>query len=362
MTTREQSLLVAVGGLVLGGFIVYTIVDNFLLAPAALADRAIPDLEEKIADHKRVISRKDTYARDLRGYAGRTFGETESDVIETMRAHILGLARDSGINTQLDWDTSPFRGGRQRGVYHEVGWTVSARGSLTSVVNFLHLLQNDPHLHRIDAFSVSPMPRHSDMRINLRYASLVLAPKVVPKGRSATSQPTSQPAFPTLAGAARKQYTAITLRDLFRPYVKTPLVRRTTPKPKPKPPVPKPKPPVKVPVETRLKVVSLAMLDGKPEVCVMHIDTMALTRYAEGDELLGGLIEMVDYRPMPHAENPKILSTSRAIVKVGEAYWAVELGQTLSQKRRLDAAQLPPKLQGIIEDSGKKVSSSTDSQ
>ena len=360
MTTREQSLLVATAGLVLGGFIVYAAVDSFLLAPAAQADRAIPDLKKKVADHTRVISQKNAYDRDLRAFAGRTFGDNESDVIETMRAHILGLARDSGINTQLDWDTSPFRGGRQRGVYHEVGWSVGARGSLASVVNFLHLLQDDPHLHRIDGFSIAPVPKHTDMKINLRYASLVLGPKVVPKGRPATSQPTSQPVFPTLAGAGRKQYAAITARDLFRPYVKKPVVRRTTPTPKPKP-KPVPRPPAKAPVETRLKVVSLALLGDKPEVCVMHLDTLHFTRYAEGDKLLGGLIEMVDYRPMPHAENPRILSTSRAIVKVGQTYWAVELGQTLSQKRRLGASQLPPRLQGIIDDSGKKVSSSADS-
>ena len=205
MTTREQSLVVGILGVALGGFVAYTAIDRLFLVPAAEADHAIPDLKEKIDDHTRVISQKGAYARNLRGFAGRTFGDNESDAIENMRAHILGLARDSGINTQLDWDTSPFRGRRQRGVYHEVGWTVSARGSLASVVNFLHLLQDDPHLHRIDAFGIAPVPKHSDMKVNLRYASLVLGPKVVPKGRPATSRPTSQPTFPTLAGAARKQ-------------------------------------------------------------------------------------------------------------------------------------------------------------
>jgi hypothetical protein len=42
--------------------------------------------------------------------------------------------------------------------------------------------------------------------------------------------------------------------------------------------------------------------------------------------------------------NPRILSSSRVIVKVGPDYWAIELGQDIAQKRRLAREQLPEPL------------------
>ena len=63
-----------------------------------------------------------------------------------------------------------------------------------------------------------------------------------------------------------------------------------------------------------------------------------------GDQLAGGRIVMVDYRLMPRLDKPKLFSQSRAIVKVGRYYWAVDLGQRLSEKRRLETSQLPPEL------------------
>jgi len=66
--------------------------------------------------------------------------------------------------------------------------------------------------------------------------------------------------------------------------------------------------------------------------------------YHPGDELAGGEIIMVDVRAMPMPGKPKIDSPSRVIIKTGKEYWAVELGQQLSQKRRLSGDELPPSL------------------
>ena len=53
---------------------------------------------------------------------------------------------------------------------------------------------------------------------------------------------------------------------------------------------------------------------------------------------------MVDYRPMPSPANPTILSPSRVILKVGPEYFAVELGQDLTEKRRLPDDMLPDEI------------------
>ena len=358
MTKREQSLAVAVA-VMLGGFVVYAIIDSVFLSPAAEADRALPALRGKIDEHTTRIGRKEYFEKRLGELAGRVFGRTEADIRENMRAYILRRARQSKINTQLDWDTSPFTGKGRSGVYKVVGWTVNARGSHESVTDFVKLLQDDPYLHKIDLLHITQIPKHRDRKILLRYVSLVLDPKVYPKGKTTTA-PAGRPSVVELASADSPLRDAIVARDLFRPYVKRPVVRRRTPPKRTPPPPPPKRGPVKPPIETRLKIVSLAQYAGPPEVCLRHLDTGQLTRHKLGDKLLGGKIEMVDYRTMPHPKNPKIDSSSRVIVGVGTAFWAVELGQTLSQKYRLGPEQLPAELRPapVVTPPGNKVSTS----
>ena len=57
---------------------------------------------------------------------------------------------------------------------------------------------------------------------------------------------------------------------------------------------------------------------------------------------------MVDYRRMPKPGKEYLMSESRVIVKIGTEYWAVELGQTLAQKYRLNPEQLPEQLAKLI--------------
>ena len=64
-------------------------------------------------------------------------------------------------------------------------------------------------------------------------------------------------------------------------------------------------------------------------------------RYRVGDELGEGIVAMVDYRPLPMPGNESVKSFSRVILKIGTEFWAVERGQTLAQKRRLEPEQLP---------------------
>ena len=362
MTTREKSLAGAVGAM-LGGFVVYGIVGSMLLTPAAEADRAVRRLQGTIDDHKTEIARKGYYDNRVGKFIGKTFGRDEDEVKRNVLAYVMRRARECRINTK-DWDTSPKTGAMRRGVYKEVGLGVTAFGSMDGVTNFVRLLQDDSYLHRITLLNITPVRKKSDMKVQVRYFSLVLDPKVYPETRSTTA-PASRPAELQLASLDPSISKAIVDRDMFRPYVKKPIVRRTrpTPTPKAKPAPPKPRPPAKAPIETRLKIVSLSQLgQEEPDVYVRHIDTGSMTLYKMGEKLLGGRIEMVDYRVMPHPDNPEINSTSRVIVSVGTTYWAVELGQTLSCKRRLGSADLPQSLRPapVVVPPGKKVSTSGD--
>jgi len=84
----------------------------------------------------------------------------------------------------------------------------------------------------------------------------------------------------------------------------------------------------------------LSEWDGKPEVHVHDLRTKQTRCYRPGDELAGGVIVKVDYRPMPKPGHEFLKSYSRVILKMADEFWAVERGQTLAQKYKLKPEQL----------------------
>ena len=60
--------------------------------------------------------------------------------------------------------------------------------------------------------------------------------------------------------------------------------------------------------------------------------------------MAGGVVVMVDYRPLPMPGQTDLKSFSRVIVKIDSEYWAVEKGQTLAEIYKLAPDQLPPDL------------------
>ena len=82
----------------------------------------------------------------------------------------------------------------------------------------------------------------------------------------------------------------------------------------------------------------------QPEIHIRDLTAQKTTRYRPGDELLGGTIVMVDYRPLPKPDQPLLQSYSRLILKIDKEYWAVERGKTLADKRKLTTSELPSQL------------------
>ncbi len=93
-----------------------------------------------------------------------------------------------------------------------------------------------------------------------------------------------------------------------------------------------------------LRVVSLSEWQGQPEVHVRDMAAEKTLRFKPGDNLAGGVVRMVDYRPMPLPGNEALKSFSRVIIQIGAEYWAVERGQTLADKHKLSPEQLPDNL------------------
>jgi hypothetical protein len=80
---------------------------------------------------------------------------------------------------------------------------------------------------------------------------------------------------------------------------------------------------------------------GQPEIHIRDLTNQKTFRYKPGDDLAGGTIVQVDYRPLPMPGHESLMSFSRVIVRIGHEYWAIERGQTLADKYRLDPDQWP---------------------
>ena len=214
------------------------------------------------------------------------------------------------------------------------------------MIDFLYLAKSDPVLHRLDNLIITPKEGgRADM--SFRYATLVLARQKGEK-QPTTTAPGPQPDV-DLNGSERARYSVIAARDLFRPYIKRPpppVVSAAPPtverRPTPRTPRPTPRPPT--PSAERFRVVDLSSWGGEDEARVIDSVTGNTKAYKMGEPLAGGKAVMIEYKSVPRLDNPLLSSPSRVIIQIGLEYWAIELGQPLTAKRRLKSVELPEQL------------------
>lgn len=339
--SRREKIVAALVGLFVLVFVGCLAVNKLLVAPAARLNARSGELCGKINRLRQENRRKGGYLKRMGELAGRTFGRNHLRASEQIRARLIRLLELSGLSSK-NLSLKPLVGSRIPGAYREIGWSIRARGKLEQVVGFLYLLGAEPHLHRLENLTFSPMLQSGEVEFNGRYATLILEARKgeqLPPGLPVASQPAGR-----LDGTQHRRYELIAARDLFRPYIKQ---RKVTPPPRPAVGRRSPKPPRQRPAATtarQFRVVGLPSWPGRQDVFVKDTANGKLHIYKPGESLAGGEIVMVDYRPMPLPDDPEILSGSRAILKIDGEYWAVELGQTLTQKRRLKPACLPAKL------------------
>ena len=344
---RREKILAAITGLFVLTFLGYILVDQLILSPSAESDARAKKLRKEIGDLQRANRRKYTYLRQAREAAAQSFGTNEvqvaDDLLERLK-HLLNRSRLSDETQSL----SPVTGGTAGGTYKEIGRSGRVSGTLSNAIDFLYLVKQEPGLHRLDNLTITPK-QGGRVDLQFRYMTLVLSK---PKGyQLATTTSAPAPAREVdLNADPRLQYNVIVARDLFRPYVKKPAAVVVAPRPAP--PTPRPRPPARrappPPTPTRsgrFKVVDLSSWADQQEVVVRDIQTGQTRVYKPGAPLASGKIVMIDYRQLPRPDKPLLLSPSRVILQIGPDYWAIELGQSLTDKRRLKAEQLPQALQ-----------------
>ena len=335
MKAREKILALIVGGivgLVLLGFVVRAVV----VAPLQERDKkmvaARGQLEKIRAERREYFAAEDV----VRGFAQTTYSTNTDQALAKSGEMLTRLVLQSGLR-ETDFSRSPFGPRRLHSALKtfEIGWSVQGDGRLQDVVDLLFLAQESPYLHRVEGINLMPGDAPGMVRVRFRYLTLVVDP--------APTVDFAELEHPfSLYSPQRKAYDELVTRDLLRPYIKRP--------PPPPPPGGTPAAPGTSPDGTTLpgpesfRIVSLSEWGGQPEIHVRDLVNQKTLRYVPGDSLAGGVIALVDDRTLPRAGDPTLKSFSRVIIKIGQEYWALELGKTLADKYRLAPEQLPEAL------------------
>lgn len=338
MKSAEKMLAIAVGS-VAALIVGYIVLDKLLFSAVADVNANVGEARKQIEKLKIYNAQEADFRKRLGQLRENSFGTDLIQAGELIRDRLMTILAASGLASE-DHALHPTGGGAAgRKPYREIGRSISARGKLGHVVNFLYLVSQDRYIHRLENLSMKPELKEGGVVLQVRYTTLALE-KV--KGAMPTTTPAEVP-VPKLDTKQRMAYGVITKRDLFRPYIK----RRPKPPPRTitsRPPrtVSRPKPP---PPRDSFSIVGLPRWPAGGEIYVRNNRSAETRVYRIGDALLEGEIVMIDYRMLPKPDKPELLSSSRVIVKIGQDYWAVDLGQTLTKKRRLAGQLLPQELQ-----------------
>lgn len=328
MKKREKIL----AGIVLGFVALFVLgfgAKRIFVRPVQEVDKQIALLREKLA--KINNERREYFAAEdaLKKVAQRTFAtelnqaSARSGEMITKQIALAGLSESDF--TRLPVGPRKLRGGS------EIGWSIQGKGSLEKIVNLIFLLQSSPQVHRIESVTLTSHEKPGEIKVRFLYLTLVVEP--APEFDPIELKPKL-----TLESPERFAYNTIMARDILRPYIKA--IPAATKPGKASEPSSAPAGP------EALKVVSLSEWEGQPEVHIRDVTQNKTTRYRAGDKLkenAGVVAEVVavDYRAMPSPRNPLLLSHSRVILKIGEEFWAVERGQSLAEKRKLEQGEWP---------------------
>jgi hypothetical protein len=327
MNQREKILAIIIGAFV-ALFALSFGLKAFFTKPLQEMDRKTALLRERLekshAERRAFFNAEDQVKR----VAERTFSDQIDQASARSGEMITQQIIRSGLR-EADFSRMPVGPRKLRGA-SEIGWNIQGHGPLPDVINFIFLLQESPCVHRLENLTLSSGDAQGHVRVGLRFLTLVITPAPI-------FEPVALEHNAALDSPERRLFDGIVARDILRPYIKQPPAP-ATPAPKPAPTAPPP------PGPESFRVVSLSDWMGQPEIHVRDLTKQKTISYKPGDELAGGAIVMVDYRPLPMPGNEALQSFSRVIIKLGADYWAIERGKTLADKYKLAPSQLPEHL------------------
>lgn len=312
---------IGVAGLLVAGFVLKAVINR----PLRTLDNQILQFRVRLSSLQKERQEFLKADAEVRAGAGRLFGSRAEDIEARLGALLTAQIVRVGLR-EADFTRIPVGRRRLPGA-EELGWTIQGEGALPQLLDLLYLLQSEPRLHRIDGLALSPANEGARTRIRFRYVTLALTP-------APDVKPPAGQAELSLETAGRRRYDAITQRDLFRPFAPE----------EPRKASPPDGQPAAAPDQPNFRVVSLSSWNGQPEVHLFDDRQQRVVVRRPGEGLLDGEVVLVDYRPLPVPGNAGLLSYSRLIWRQHTNYWAIEPGQTLTDRRALTLEELPPSL------------------
>lgn len=341
MTARQKKILFAVAGVYLAAMVLYAVVTQWFLEPARAHGLRKQQLQTEIANLIQQNGLKPRHEARYRQISKQVLPGNETEAGSYLADTLMTLLDCGHLGGKLI-ASRPLEPKPKFG-FDELGHAMKVRGKLAYLVDLLYLLESQPFLHRLDNLMLS---RQGGGEFDLSFTYSALAVDARNKRVKPARQPTTESAPPVqnLESPERRQYDAIASRDLFRPYVKRVVeVVRPPEIQRPEDPPQQPEPP-----KARRQEFFVCGLvtwdDGRQEIAIRNGSNGEVRCYKPGDRIEGAEVVMIDYRPIPRADNPRLDSPSRLILKIGQDYWAVEIERSLSDKRLMKADQLPPEL------------------
>lgn len=330
MNDREKKLATVIGG-VLGCGLLFLGGRPLFLKPLVEVDRQISAVRLKIDAVNK--ERRDYFTSEeaVKAVTARTF----SDDIDEASARFGEMLTRTLINSGLreaDFSRLPTGSRKLRGAL-ETGWAIRGEGPLPQVISLIFLLNHAAPVHRLDGLTLGVGDSPGRVRVSFRYLTLVPTPSPEIERKELETKFTSE-------SPERRAFDPLVARDILRPYIRRPPPAPPAGQP---PALTPPPPPGKAGPET-FRVVSLSEWAGKPEIHIRDLTAQKTVRYRLGDSIAGGVIVLVDYRPMPTPGREWLLSSSRVIVRIDSEFWAIERGATFAERHKLKPDELPPEL------------------
>ncbi|MCC5828010.1 MAG: hypothetical protein JJU36_01055 [Phycisphaeraceae bacterium] len=346
MNPREKRLAVIVGALLLsvGGLF---IVKQAVIDPLDRLRVEIRNARVQYEDNEdRILlaRRQSLQAEEL---TELTFSKDVREAAALSRQRLVELLQRTMLEVRLnplDNETIDRAAGDVA-----VGWSITTRGRLENIHDFLFLLQNDPYVNRLENIRITPVARSPEYNLTLRYQTLVMP--------SAIARPATEPLpFASLEDHRRDEHWQLVSRNIMRPFLARP------PPPPPPPPQPEqpqqaqqPPPPPPPPQPTARPEFLLVGIFEHPQgvdISFKNTQTQRVTTMQIGDRLAGGEIVMAElrWRPDPRDENNQ--RPSRVIVRIDDSYWAIDLSMILRDRYRLTPDRLPEDLRTEPVDAG----------
>ena len=321
MTPREKKLAVIVAG-ILGLMALWS---GWGKIDAAFTQREnqLDALRREARKRQQVVREGERAEARRAEYRRRSLPANRELAMFQYRSWLRQLIDSAGWS---DVDLRPQQVPARRGVYERLAFSISGRGSLSSLVKFLHAFYQTDHLHQVRRLDLQPAAAGGGKLDIVLLVEALSLPDAVQKD---SLKPVEKPARP-LAPLASYE-TSIVGRNLFAPYV---------PPPPPKPPVkvevvketPKPPPPKPTFDEAKFAYLTAIVqnVSGELQAWVQVRTTGETLRLQVGDPIrlgsLSGKVVRID--------------AQQAIFAFGADYLLVTLGESVRDGLPVPAAGL----------------------